>query len=199
MLCFHDKPRERLCQAQTRLRPARFLSIMVLGDGEMKQIVERKRLGPVRGALLILGLVAVLVILNFLCGAFLARWIGYNPASLVFWILGGCIALWMLHAYVVKYVYEMDADVLRLSRSYGKRPRHIADIYLRQIRFVGDPEAAKKRFPRAKKLSATRGGVDIPVLAVVYRTADGEGLALLQANAELQAKLEEHARANRKK
>lgn len=165
----------------------------------MKQIVERKRLSAIQGVLLILGLVAVLVILNFLCGVFLARLIGYNPASLVFWILGGGIALWMLHVYIVKYVYELDSDILRLSRSYGKRPRHIADIYLRQIKFVGDPEEAKKRFPQARKLSATRGGVDIPITAVVYKTSDGEALALLQANPELKSKLESRAKANRKK
>ena len=165
----------------------------------MKQTVERKRLSALQGVGLILGLVAVLVILNFLCGTFLARWIGYNPASLVFWILGGGIALWMLHAYIVKYVYELTDDVLRLNRSYGKRPRHIEDIYLHRIKFVGEPEEAKKRFPEAKKVSATRGGVDLPVTAVVYRTADGEGIALIQANAELKAKLEECVRANRKK
>ncbi len=165
----------------------------------MKQIVERKKLGALQGIALILGLVAVLVILNFLCGAFLARWIGYNPASLVFWILGGGIALWMLHVFIVKYVYELTDDVLRLNRSYGKRPRHIVDIYLRQIAFVGDPAEARRRYPHARKTSATRGGVDLPIVAVVYRTADGEDMALIQANPELRAKLEGCAKANRKK
>lgn len=165
----------------------------------MKQTVERKRLRTIQGFALILGLVAVLMVLDILCSGFLAKWIGYNPASLLFWILGGGIALWLLHVYIVKYIYEMDADVLRLSRSYGKRSRHMEDIYLSRIAYVGAPEEAKRRYPNARKLSATRGGVDLPITAVVYKTSDGEGLALIQANAELKAKLEACAKGNRKK
>lgn len=165
----------------------------------MKQTVEHEKLGALKGILLIVGLVAVLFILNFLCGAFLARWIGYNPASLVFWVLGGAIALWMLHVYVVKYVYELTEDVLRLSRSYGKRPRHIEDVYLRRIVYVGDPAEAKRRYPHARKVSATRRDSKLPAAAVVYRTSDGEGMALIQPDGALRARLEECARTNRKK
>ena len=165
----------------------------------MKQVVEHKRLSALHGILLIVGLVAALVALNLLCGWVLARWIGYDPAMLAFWVLGGLIALVLLRVYIVKYVYELTEDVLRLNRSYGKRPRHIEDIYLRQIVQVGDPEEAKRRHPHARRVSATRRDAEFPVTAVVYRTADGEGLALIQANEQLRAKLEQCVRANRKK
>ena len=164
----------------------------------MKQVVEHKRLGALRGILLIVGLVAILIVLNFLCMIYLSALLGYQPALLVFWVLGALIALQMLRVYVVKYEYELSADLLRLNRKYGKRPRHIEDIYLNRILFVGDPEEAKRRNPKAKKVSAMHGNVDLPVTAVVYRTADDTRMALIQANDEMKARLMERARANRK-
>ena len=164
----------------------------------MKQIVEHKRLGAVRGILLIVGLVAILMVLNFLCMYYLSALLGYQPASLVFWVLGAVIALQMLRVYVVKYEYDMGADVLRLNRYYGKRPRHIEDIYLNRILFVGDPAEAKRRHPKAKKVSAMHGNVDLPVTAVVYRTADDPRVALIQANEELRERLMAKAKGNRK-
>ena len=155
----------------------------------MKQVVEHKRLGAIRGILLIVGLVATLFVLNFLCMYYLSALLGYQPASLVFWVLGAVIALQLLRVYVVKYEYEMSADVLRLNRSYGKRPRHIEDIYLNRLLYVGDPEEAKRRYPRARKVSAQHGSVDLPVTAVVYQTSDSIHMALIQANDELKQRL----------
>ena len=164
----------------------------------MKQTVEHKRLRAWQGVLLIAGLVAALIGLDYLCARVLPRVIGVLPASILFWVLGGAIALWMLHVYVVKYVYELNPDVLRLNRSYGKRPRHIEDIYLRQIVFVGTPEEAKRRHPRARRVSAVRKGAELPVTAVVYKSSDGERVALIQANAELKQKLEETVRSKKR-
>ena len=164
----------------------------------MKQVVEHKRLGAIRGILLIVGLVATLFVLNFLCMYYLSALLGYQPASLVFWVLGAVIALQLLRVYVVKYEYEMSADVLRLNRSYGKRLRHIEDIYLNRLLFVGDPEDAKRRYPKAKKVSAKHGNVDLPVTAVVYKTADDTHMALIQANDALKERLMERAKGKGK-
>ena len=161
----------------------------------MKQVVEHKKLGAIQGVLLIVGLLAILLVLNYLCGVYLSALIGYQPASLAFWVLGALIAMQMLRVYVVKYEYEINADVLRLNRSYGKRPRHIEDIYLNRLLFVGDVEEAKKRYPKARKVSAQHGSVDLPVTAVVYRTADDIHVAHIQANDALKARLMERVKS----
>lgn len=165
----------------------------------MKQIIEHKKLSALHGVLLIVALIAALIGLDYLCARVLPGLVGVKAASILFWVFGGAIALGMLHVYVVKFVYELTGDVLRLSRSYGKRPRHIEDIYLRQILFVGDPETAKQRSPKARKVSATRRDAPFPVTAVVYKTSDGDGMALIQPNEELKGKLEACARENKKK
>ena len=160
----------------------------------MKQVVEHKKLGVLRGILLIVGLVAVLIVLNYLCLYYLSALIGWQPASLVFWIFGAVIAWQMLRVYAMKYEYEMNADVLRLNRSYGKRPRHIEDIYLNRLLFVGGEAEARQRYPKARRVIAKHNGVDLPVTAVVYKTSDDTHMALIQANDELKARLMEKAK-----
>lgn len=160
----------------------------------MKQVVAHKKLGALQGALLILGLLVVLIALNFLSNALLAQWIGANPATLVFWLLGALLAWLVLRVYIVRYCYTLDGDLLRLSRAYGKRERHIEDIYLTQLLFVGDPAEAKKKFPGAKRLRALHAGTQEPVTAVVYKNPSGLHVALVQLNAELKARLRDRLR-----
>jgi len=155
----------------------------------MKQIVAHKKIGVLQGILLVLGLVVLLVLINYVAIELLARYLGYTAASLGFWILGGFVAWQVLRIYITSFVYDLDTDVLRLSRKYGKRERFIDDIYLNNLLFVGSPEDAKKRYPQARKVSAVQAGTKAPVTAVVYQTSSGIRIALLQANAELKAKL----------
>ena len=160
----------------------------------MKQIVGHRKIGPVRGILLILGLIVALMAVNYVCLYYLSPLIGYQPASLVFWIIGALIAMQMLRIFVMKFEYELNADLLRLNRKYGKRPRHIEDIYLNRLLFVGEADEAKKRYPKAKKVTAMHASADLPVTAVVYRTADDIHVAHLQLNDEMKRRLLERAR-----
>lgn len=155
----------------------------------MKQIVAPKKLGVLHGLLLVAGLMAVLILLNYLVLGYLSAYVGNGASSIAFWVLGGLIAWAVLRVYVVKYSYELGDEVLRLNRSYGKRDRHIEDIYLRQLLFLGAPEEARKRFPNARKVKAVRVKAEDPILALVYKASDGQRMALIQANAELKAKL----------
>ena len=155
----------------------------------MKQTVAHKKLGSLQGLLLVLGLVALLVLINYVALELLAKYLGYAAASLGFWILGGFVAWQVLRIYITTFVYELGEDVLRLSRKYGKRERLIDDIYLSRLLYVGSPEEAKKRYPQAVKVNAVQASAKLPVTAIVYQTSSGMRTALLQANDELKAKL----------
>jgi len=155
----------------------------------MKQIVAHKKIGVLQGILIVLGLFALLLFINYVAIAFLARYLGYTAASLGFWILGGLVAWQVLRVYIVSFVYELGEDVLRLSRKYGKRERFIEDIYLNNLVYVGAPAEAKKRHPQARKVGAVHVGCKESVTAVVYRTSSGMRVAHIQANDELRAKL----------
>ena len=160
----------------------------------MKQIVAHKKLSALHGFLLVLGILAVLLVMNNLVLGVLTRAVGFTVANVTFWLVGALMALWVLRVYVVKYIYELGPDVLRLNRAYGKRERHIEDVYLSQLVFVGSPEEAKKRWPEAKRVRAVHARGEEAVTAVVYRTASGVRTALLQANPALKAKLVERLR-----
>ena len=164
----------------------------------MKQVVGHKKITPMRGFLVVLALVAALVLINYFVLDYLAGWIGYTAASIGFWIIGRLLALYVLRVYVVRYGYEIDGGVLRLTRSYGKRERFIEDIYLRQIVFTGAPEAAKKRWPENRRVRALYCRSELPTLAVVYKSGDGVKTALIQADAETKAQLDAAAKENRK-
>lgn len=162
----------------------------------MKQIVAHKKIGTLHGLLLVAALFVVLVLLNYMVLGILSTYIGNGASSIAFWVLGGLIAWAILRIYVVKYSYELGDEVLRINRSYGKRERHIEDIYLRQLLFLGTPEEAKKRFPNAQKLRAVHTKGENPVAALVYRASDGQHVALFQPNDELKNALRTRIKAN---
>ena len=155
----------------------------------MKQIVAHKKLSALQGVLIVLGLVVLLLLINYVAIEFLVRLLGYSAATFGFWILGGLVAWQVLRVYIVSFIYDMDEDVLRLSRSYGKRERYIEDIYLNRLLYVGSFEEAKKRYPQAKRVSAVHAGAKDSVTAVVYQTSSDIRIARIQANSELRAML----------
>lgn len=148
----------------------------------MKQIVEHKKLSALHGILLVLGLLLVLIFMNYVVLGFLATHLGNAASSLAFWALGVLIAWAVLRIYIVKYSYELGEDVLRLCRSYGKRERFIDDVYLNQLLFVGEPEEAKRRWPNARKVKATHVKGENAVVALAYQASDGKRIALIQPN-----------------
>lgn len=162
----------------------------------MKQTVGHPRLKPLAGFGLVLGLVAALVLINYLVIDFLAARVGATAASIAFWVIGGLLAWLVLRVYIVTYSYEVGANTLRLCRHYGKRERFIEDVYLNQIRFVGTPEEAKAKFPKAKTVSAVHGREKLSVTAIAYQTADGMRIARIQANDEMKKLLVAQVKKN---
>lgn len=151
----------------------------------MKQTVSHSRLRPWQGILIVLLLVALLFAINYLLGRYVQRLVGYSIASIAFWIIGAGIAYYTFRRFVAAYIYELSEDVLRLNRAYGKRERHICDIYVSRMLFVGTRAEAQKRFGKTRIVRAMRGCDDLPVTAIVYDASDGRHTALIQANDEL--------------
>ena len=161
----------------------------------MKQIVRNEKMTPLKGVGLIAALVAFLLLLNYVLTGFAARLVGSTVSTILFWLCGAVVALWMLRNFVVAYSYELTNDLLRICRKYGKRERFIADIYLNRLRFVGTLEEAKSRYPNAKgSFKAVHPRSDLQTTALVYEDSDGLKLAKLQASDELKAALRPYAK-----
>lgn len=155
----------------------------------MKQIVKHKKLSTLHGILLVAGLILALILMNYLVLGLLATRIGNNASSLAFWVLGGLIAWTVLRIYILRYTYLMDDEVLQINRAYGKRERHIENVYLHQMVFVGKPEEAQKRYPNAAKVRAIHAKGEHLTMAVVHRVSQGHRILLFQPNDEILAAL----------
>ena len=155
----------------------------------MNQKVYNRKLSDFQGFWVVLALVAALVIANYLVIDVLAKFLGYTAASAGFWIIGILMGLWVFHEFIEAYVYELSEDVLRLNRAYGKRTRHIEDIYLSRLVYVGAPEDAAAKHPNARRVKAFHKKCKIPPTAVVYDSSAGRKMALLQLNDEMLAAL----------
>ena len=150
----------------------------------LKQKVYNRKLSDLQGFFVVMGLVIALIVMNYLVIEVLAKFLSYTAASIGFWVIGILLGLWVFHEFIEVYQYEMDEDILRLSRAYGKRTRLIEDIYLSQLIFVGDPAQAAAKNPGARCVKAYHKKCKIPVTAVVYDSATGKRMALVQANEE---------------
>ena len=162
----------------------------------MKQSIGHKKLNPLQGVLLIISLFAALILLNYVAIDFVGLWFsriseraGTIAGLVTFWGLGGGIALQVLRVYVARVGYTMNEDLLRMSRFYGKRERHIEDIYLNQLLFVGAPEDARKRYGKLPSVKATHSSCKLARTALVYKNSSGTRMALIQADEALKTAL----------
>lgn len=155
----------------------------------MKQTVYNRKLSDFQGFLVVMGLVIVLIALNYLVIDVLANILGYTAASIGFWVVGIIVGLWVFHEFIEAYQYEMDEDILRLNRAYGKRTRHIEDIYLSRLIYIGNPAEAAAKNPQARRVKAFHKKCKIAQTAVVYDSSAGRRMAILNLNDELLAEL----------
>ena len=162
----------------------------------MKQSIGHKKLNPLQGILLIVCLMAILFLVNYLAIDLFGAWFSRISESagglaglIAFWVIGGFIALQVLRVYVARISYKLTEDLLRMSRFYGKRERHIEDVYLSQLLFVGAPEDAQKRFGKLSCIKATHPSCKLGRTALVYKNSSGTRMALIQADEALKTAL----------
>ncbi len=143
-------------------------------------MLEQKLQNPRPDALRGIGIIALTALAVFVSSAAFSRLstrIG-SLASLGFIAYGCFIAWWLLNRYILGFTYTATADVLRVCRTYGKRERFMADVYLSTIQAWGSEADMKQRFPGARVERATRDRCDIEPLALAY-TFDGKPAILV--------------------
>lgn len=145
----------------------------------------------------VLGLAVIVVSLIILLAAsFFFRYLsslGVAPliTSTGFWLVGGIVAAYVFHRYVISYVYTLDGVKLIVERVFSRKPRFMQQILLREIVFIGPLETAKEKYRIEAKQKAVRKQEKIEENAIVYKR-DGEMRALIiQPNAELLEALKE--------
>ena len=158
----------------------------------LEQKLRNRQPGALGGLGLIL-LIALAVLAGSAFFTLLQRHIGAVASAL--FILYGCIIAWfLLNWYVLGFIYTANADCLRICRTYGKRERFAADIWLNRVIAWGAPEAMKQRYPGAKTLRATRSQCEYEPLALVYKDSDRVAIAVIQPDEAMKKHLIEGIR-----
>ena len=153
-----------------------------------QQTVKGRKIGNIMGILMVVGIVAALVALSFLCSV-LNVYVSNLLGTIVFWAAGATIAYLVMRNVIMSYLYTYNGMVMRIERCYGKKPRFIEDVSVRHLNGIGTLEEMKKKFPTGTVVRATVRRCEIPELAVAYTNAEGQRIAVIQPDEAMREKL----------
>jgi len=158
----------------------------------LEQKLANRQPRPLEGLGLIL-LTALAIVAGSAFFTRLAPRIG--PLSSALFILYGCAIAWfLLEWYAMGFIYTATADCLRVCRTYGKRERFVADVWLNQVTAYGPLEDVKRRCPSARVTRATRSQCPFEPLALAYRSSGRTAILVIQPDDALRRHLLEHIR-----
>lgn len=155
-----------------------------------QQRVQNPKLKPLIGFLVIVGIVAAVLLDSFLA-QLLTALVSEKVAAIVFWVLGLCIAMFVLRRFVLSYSYLLSGSVLRVCHAYGRYERLIDDVYLNTLAAFGTPDELKRRYPDARVQRAVLKRCPLETRAVVYRNDQKLSMILFQPDETICKTLEE--------
>lgn len=153
----------------------------------LEQRLQNKQPNWLQGVGIVLA-IAVAVILGSNFFAALAPRIG-TLSSLLFILYGVGIAWLLQFWFIMGFIYTATDDVLRVCRSYGKRERFMADVWLNTVQGYGKPEDVRKRFPGARVSRATRRQSEIEPFALAYSDGGKTAILVIQPDERMKAHL----------
>lgn len=104
--------------------------------------------------------------------------------SIVFWGIGGAIAVIVYYNFVIRYQYTADGVKVTIDRVYNKKPRPMLEFMKREILFVGEKEEAEKKYGKTKTHKAVRKTNPNRPVALVYKRAGETQTLIFQPNEE---------------
>lgn len=153
-----------------------------------QQTVKGRKIGNLMGVLMVVGILAALLALSFICSV-LNAYVSELVGTIVFWVCGATLAYLVMRYVVMGYQYTYNGMVMRIERCYGRKPRFIEDVSVRHLNGIGTLEEMKKKYPYGTVVRATVRRCDIPELAVAYTNAEGQRIAVIQPDEEMRKKL----------
>lgn len=157
-----------------------------------RQEVRDQSLKGLKGVALILAVLAASV-LGSAVFTLLGRVMG-DIAAIGF-IAYCCVMAWfLLSYYVMGFVYVTDGNCLRVFRTYGKRERHVCDVWLGCVQAYGEPERVQKRFEGAGVDRAIKKQCALEVFALAYTTGGKVRILHIQPDDTLKTKILEQVK-----
>lgn len=163
----------------------------------MTQRVTGIRLNWWKGILVIVGIMAILFAFGQLMGV-MQTIITYNIASIATWVLGGIVALLVMRKFVLEYQYTMDGEVLQVDYMYGKKPRFLTQVLMRQVVMFDTVEAVRLKYPQAKITRAVKEAPAEKQMALCSAELDGAKILIFEPNEEMVQAIRDAIRAGKK-
>lgn len=157
--------------------------------------VQNPKLNPVKGLLVVIGLVAAVMLDSYLA-QLLTAFVSELVAAVAFWGVGVLIALYALRRFVLAYSYQLSASLLRVSHAYGRYERLIEDVYLNTVVAAGSPEELTRRYSDARVHRAVMKGCGLETFAIAYRSDGRTQLFVLQPDEKIREALIAAAKRN---
>jgi len=149
------------------------------------QLVGQKEVSGKTGILVVVLSLAAVYLDALLVNLLISVGLPALVTDIVFWGIGGLIAVIVYDNFVIRYLYTVDGVKLTVERVYHKKPRLMTEIMKREILFVGTQEEAVKRHGKLKTHKAIRKtNINKPV-AIVYKRAGEKQMLMIQPNEEI--------------
>ncbi len=149
------------------------------------QLVGQKEVSGKTGILVVVLSLAAVYLDALLVNLLISVGLPALVTDIVFWGIGGLIAVIVYYNFVIRYLYTVDGVKLTVERVYHKKPRLMTEIMKREILFVGTQEEAVKRYGKLKTHKAIRKtNINKPV-AIVYKRAGEKQMLMIQPNEEI--------------
>ncbi len=149
------------------------------------QLVGQKEVSGKTGILVVVLSFAAVYLDALLVNLLISVGLPALVTDIVFWGIGGLIAVIVYYNFVIRYLYTVDGVKLTVERVYHKKPRLMTEIMKREILFVGTQEEAVKRHGKLKTHKAIRKtNINKPV-AIVYKRAGEKQMLMIQPNEEI--------------
>lgn len=157
------------------------------------QLVGQKEVSGKTGVIVIAASLAALYMDSLLARILSSLGLAPLITSIIFWGIGGMIAVIVYYNFVIRYLYTVDGVKLTVERVYHKKPRLMVELMKREILFIGSAEEAVKKHGKIKTHKAVRKtNINKPV-AVVYKRAGEKQMLIFQPDEEILKALSEKA------
>ncbi len=155
------------------------------------QLIGQKEVSSKTGIVVVVASLAALYLDALLVNLLTSLGLPVLVTDIIFWGLGGGVAVFVYYNFAMRYLYTVDGVKLVVERIYHRKPRPMAEIMKREIMFIGTKEDAVKKHGKLKTRRAIRKTNANKPVAVVYKRAGEKQMLIIQPNEEILKAIEE--------
>ena len=154
-------------------------------DNSITQVTGKGVIKPLKGIILIVGLVAVFFALDFLLRFLVLIGLSSTVSTVLLYAITVILFIFIMKRFCIVHMYTMDTVKLLLYRIYFKNPRFMEQVLFRECAFFGDPETAARKYLIKKTTSYIGHRDKYAVQSLIVKDGKAYRQILLTPNEEL--------------